>query len=111
MQDLAGLRVGCLIVHIGLEMRQAFEHAARHARIEPQHLKRGNDAVASERCRIPGNAGIRIRSLRRIRHQHVEVGHRAAQNLVEEIVRGCNGRDIGGGPCQGAMRGEQSLVE
>ena len=62
--------------------------------IQPQHLQRGDQAVAAERGRIPGNAGVGIGPLRRIGDQHVEVGHRPAQHLVENLVRGDDGRGV-----------------
>ena len=88
MQDLSGLRVGERIDALGLIEGQPLEHAARDPRIDPQHLQRGDQSVAAERRRVPGNAGIGISPLRRIGHQHVEVGHRLAQHLVENVVRG-----------------------
>jgi hypothetical protein len=72
---------------------QAGQHAAPHARSDPQHLQRSNDYVAAECGRIPGNARIGIAALRGLGHQHVEVGHPLAQHLVENIVRGL---DAGG---------------
>ena len=88
VQDLSRLRVRGRIVGLGLERGEAPQHALRDARIEPEHLQRGDQSVAAERGRIPGDAGIGITPLRRVGHQHVEVGHRPAQHLVEEVVRG-----------------------
>jgi hypothetical protein len=87
VQDLAGLGVGERIRGLGLEEGEPPQHALGNARIDPQHLQRGDQSVAAERGRIPGNARIGVSPLRRFRHQHVEVGHRLAQHLIEDIVR------------------------
>ena len=86
MQDLSGFGVGERIECLGLIECQSLQHAARDPRIDPQHLHRGNDSVATECRRIPGNARIGISSLRRVRHQHIEVGHRLAQHLIEDVI-------------------------
>ncbi len=75
------------ICRLGLKMREPPQHALGDPRINPQHLERGDQAIAAERRRVPGNAGIGITPLRRLRHQHVEVGHGLAQHLVEDVVR------------------------
>ena len=93
VQDFAGLGVGERIRGLGLEEGEPPQHALGNARIDPQHLQRGNQSVAAERGRIPGNARIRVSTLRRFRHQHIEVGHRLAQHLVEDVV---GGLDTGG---------------
>ncbi len=87
VQDLARLRVRLRIVALGLQRRQSAQHAVRHAGIEPEHLQRGDQTVAAERRRIPGDAGVGIAALRRVGHQHAEVGHRPAEHFVEEVVR------------------------
>ena len=88
MQDFARLRVRCGIVGLGLIGGEPPQHALRDARIEPQHLQRGDQPIAAEGGRVPGDAGVGIASLRRAGHEHVEIGHRAAQHLIEEVVRG-----------------------
>ena len=67
MQDLSRFGVGERIECLGLIECQSLQHAARDPRIDPQHLHRGNDSVATECRRIPGNARIGISSLRRVR--------------------------------------------
>ena len=99
VHDLAGLRVVRRVDDGGLGRGKPAQHAARHARIEPQHFDRGDDAVAAERRRIPGDAGVGIRPLRRLGYQHVKIGHRAAQHFVEHVVR----RGDGGGVARGAL--------
>ena len=86
VQDLAGFGVGERIEFLGLEISEPLQHALGDARIEPQHLQRRDQPVAAERGRIPGNAGVGVSALRRLGHEHVEVGHRLAQHLVEDVV-------------------------
>ena len=86
MQDLAGLRIGKRIGGLGLIEGEAAQYAARDLWRPPQHLQGGDQPVAAECRRIPGNAGIRVTALRRIRHQHRQIGGGAAQDLVEAIV-------------------------
>ncbi len=50
MQDLSRFGVGERIERPGLIECQPLQHAARHPWIDPQHLHRGNDSVATE-CR------------------------------------------------------------
>ena len=60
VHDLARLRIAerrCLRRLVLGEERQ---HAARQARIEPQHLQGGDHAVAAERRREPGDARIGV---------------------------------------------------
>ena len=113
MQDLSGLRIGKRVDGCRLIISEPPQHAARNARIEPQHLQRRDDAVAAERGGVPGDAGIGISALRRLRHQHVEVGHRTAQHLVEYVVRGLDaGAALGQAAHFTAMRqqaGKESL--
>ena len=105
VQDFAGLGVGERIRGLGLEEGEPPQHALGNARIDPQHLQRGNQSVAAERGRIPGNARIRVLPLRRFRHQHIEVGHRLAQHLVEDIVRRLDaGRAAGQAPHLATVR-------
>ena len=105
VQDLSRRSVGERIDRLGLEMREPPQHALGDPRIDPQHLQRGDQPVAAERRRVPGNAGIGIASLRRLRHQHVEVGHRLAQHLVEDVVGGLDaGRAVRRLPHLAAMR-------
>ena len=108
MQDLARLRIGGGIALLGLERREPAQHAARHAGIAPQHLDRGDQPVAAERGRVPGDAGIRITALRRLGHQHAEVGGGAAQHFVEVAVRGLDRRDVSRLAAQLAVRAEQA---
>jgi len=51
-------------------------------------LQGGDQAVAPESGRVPGDTGIGVTALRRIRHQHREIGGGAAEDLVETIIRG-----------------------
>ena len=60
----------------GLAGGQIGQHAAGQARVEPQHLPGGEDAVAAERGREPGDAGERIGAGRQVGDQEAEVGAR-----------------------------------
>ena len=99
MQNLAGLGVGERVDCFRLMESKPLQHAARNPRVDPQHLQRGDDAVAAERRRVPGDSRIGIPALRRFRHQHVEVRHRLAEHLVEDVVGGLDaGRALGRSP-------------
>ena len=63
VQDFAGLGVGERIEILGLIGGEPPQHAFGDAGIAPQHLHRGDDPVAAERGRVPGNAGVGIRTL------------------------------------------------
>ena len=67
VQDFSGLGVGERIEILGLIGGEPPQHAFGDAGIAPQHLQRGDDPVAAERGRVPGNAGVRVRALRRER--------------------------------------------
>ncbi len=90
VQDFSGLSVRRRIVDLGLVEREPPQHAARNRRVEPQHLQRGDQPVAAERGRIPGNPGIWITSLRRFGDEHAQVSHRPAQYFIENMVRRFN---------------------
>ena len=66
-----------LKILVRLEMGGAAQDAASDVGIGPEHLDGCDEAVAAERRREPGNAGIRIRALRRIGCQHAEIDDRA----------------------------------
>jgi hypothetical protein len=68
MEDLARLGVGEGVDRSCLIKRQPVQHAARDARIDPQHLECRDDSVATERRRIPWDARVGVSPLRRIRH-------------------------------------------
>ena len=105
MQDFSGLGVVERIDRRCLMEGKPLQHAARDPRVDPQHLQRGDDSVAAEGRRIPGNPSIGISPLRRIRHQYVEVGHRLAQHLVEDVVGGFDAGGACGRPAHfAAMR-------
>ena len=87
MQDLAGLASAAESLAVAWIGREPAQHAARDGGVAPQHLHRGDQAVAAECGRVPGNAGVRISPLGRAGAEHGEVGGRAAQHFVEEIVR------------------------
>ena len=59
------------------------------ARVDKKSLQRGDDPVAAERCAEPGDARIRIRAVRRRRHQHAQIGRRSPYPLVEPLARRC----------------------
>ena len=55
--------------------------------IQPQRLKRGDDAVASEHGAEPGNAGIGIVGFRVACDHHFKVGNRAGDPITEARIR------------------------
>ena len=87
VRDFSGFGVDKRIECGGLKGGEPPQDALGDAGIAPQHLQRRDDAVAAERGRVPGNAGIRVGTLRRVGRQHREVGHRAAYHLVEDMIR------------------------
>ena len=111
VQDFTGLGVG-LRVEIGRLMgREPLEDAERDARIEPEALQGGDEAVAAERRRIPGDAGVRVGPFGRIGQQDREIRGRPAQHLVEHLVRRA---DLGADPdhpLELAMRAAQASQE
>ena len=90
---------------------EAAQHATRDAGVAPQHLHGRDQPVPSECRRVPGGAGIRITAFRRVGHEHLQIGCRPAEDLVQERIgcldRGCVARGI----TQLAPGGEQSLDE
>ena len=111
VQDFPRLRVGERIGGLGLIGGEPAQHAARDVRAPPQHLQRRDQAVAAERRREPRDAGIGIAALRRIRHQHRQIGRRAAQHFVEAVVRRLDRGLIACRVAQFAMRGNEPLPE
>src|SRR5207244_10704271 len=51
----------------------------------------------AERRAEPGDAGVRVRSVRRVGDHHVDVGSRASHPFVEEIARAADPAALGGG--------------
>ena len=111
MQDFSRLGVRRGIDALGLERREPAQHAARHGGIAPQHLDRRDQPVAAECRRVPGDAGVRVAALRRRGHQHAEIGGRAAQHFVEQIVRRLDAGHAARLAAQVAMRRKQSAQE
>jgi hypothetical protein len=97
VRDFSGLGVGQRVDLDGLIGGKPSENALGDARVAPQRLQRGNDPIAAECGGVPGNAGIRVWPLRRVGGQHGEVCHRAAQHLVENLIRGDDGRQAAAG--------------
>ena len=74
VHDLARLRIAERRCLRRLMLREESQHAARQAWIEPQHLQRRDHAVAAERRREPGNAGIGVGSGRELGGQQRDIG-------------------------------------
>jgi hypothetical protein len=87
VQDLPGLGVLLRRDGVGLRRGEEAKHPARERRMDREHLHRGDDAVAAERRAEPRDAGVRIGALRRVGHQHPQVGRRARDPRVERLVR------------------------
>ena len=49
-------------------------------------LHGGYDAVTPERGRIPGNAGVGIRTLNGIGDEHVKIGDGPAENFISVVL-------------------------
>ena len=107
VQDLAGLGVGGGIDRRRLDAGEVAQHAAGDARVEPQGFERGDQRVAAEGGREPGDAGVGVRAGGGVGHQHVEVGDRAAHRLVEHFVR----RSDGGGTRRAGAQRAARLAE
>ena len=91
MQDFAGLGIA-LGIEIGrLRRREKAQYAFGDRRIDPEGEQGGQDAVTSKRRAEPRDAGERIGAECGFGQQHVEVGDRAARELVEQRVRAVDG--------------------
>jgi hypothetical protein len=86
VQDLSRFGVLPRVHVIGLRRRQVFEDAARDARVDPERLERGDDAVTAERRAEPGHSRIGILAVRRRRHQHPQIGGRSAEPVIEAFA-------------------------
>ena len=87
MRNFSGLGVGARIECGGLKSSEPPQHTLGDTGIAPQHLQRSDDPVSAKCGRVPGNAGVRVRTLGRVGGQHCEVRHRAAHHLIENLVR------------------------
>jgi hypothetical protein len=74
VQDLSRLRIGKRIRGLGLVGGEAPQHATGNVRAPPEHLQRRDQTVTAEGRREPRDASVGIAALRRIRHEHGEVG-------------------------------------
>ncbi len=99
VHDLAGLAVAELRGFGRLGRGQVAEHAAGQGGVDPQHLPGGDDGVAAELGREPGDAGIGIGAGRQVRDQERQVGPGLLHPLVEQPARGL---DPGPVPALGA---------
>ena len=92
VQDLARLGVLLDTDDLGLGRSEISKDAAGERRIDPEHLERGDDAVAPEGRAEPGDAGVGIRPVRRVgRHQRTSA-ERSVDPAVELLVRGRDAR-------------------
>ena len=95
VQDLPRLHVGRPVLALGLVRGEEAQHPARERGLDPQHLDRGEDAVAAEGGREPGHAGVGIGAVRRVGHEHRQVGDRALEHAVEYGIRSLDERRVG----------------
>ncbi len=88
VEDLARLGVVPRVVGRGLQAGEDGQRVGGDARIERDQLERGDEAVATEQGGEPGNAGgqVRLALGRPVVAQHRQVGQRAAQRAVEDLV-------------------------
>ncbi len=86
VQDLARLGVVGGILPVGLLGRQVREDALGQVGIHPQRLAPDDQRVAPEHRREPRNAGVRVGPVLGLGRHHHEVGHRAAEPLVAQLV-------------------------
>jgi hypothetical protein len=86
VQDLAGLGVPLGFDRGRLRVREVAQNALGDVGIHPQRHERRDQRVAAERRREPGNARIRIGTLRRVGDEHVQVRDRAPHDLVEHGI-------------------------
>ena len=60
-------------------------------RVEPERLQRGDDRVAAERGREPGDARVGVRTRRELGSQERQIGARLAEPLVEHAAGAADG--------------------
>ncbi len=104
MEDLPRLRIARRVIFVRLRRRQKAQHASRERRIHPECLQGGDQSVASEGRREPWHAGIGIRSVLGVGHEHADVGHRAAQGIVDRAARCLERRCLPSGIAQVSAR-------
>jgi hypothetical protein len=107
VKDFSRLRVSERIGGFGLIGGEPSQNAAGDVGAPPQHLQRGNQAVAAEGGGEPGDAGIGIAAFRCIGHQYFQIGRRAAQHFIEQIVRRLDAGVVTGRFAHFAACGEQ----
>ena len=99
------------VLAVRLVRREKAQHAPRGVGVEPEHLHRGEDAVAAEHGREPRHAGVRIRAERRLGLEHREIGARARQDGVDGDVGGLDLRQAGAVLCEAALGAPHGGVE
>ena len=75
---------------------EILQHAPRDRGIDPECLHRRDDGIAPKIRAEPGHAGVRKGSLFGLGNEHVQVRHRAAEHLIEHVVRRFDARSARG---------------
>jgi len=86
VKDLARLSVLFRVLRVRLRGSQVREDTARETGIKRHALESGNNSVSSEFRAKPGNARVRIRSIRGFGPHHVQIGNGAIQPIIELFV-------------------------
>ncbi|MND95557.1 hypothetical protein D3C80_878150 [compost metagenome] len=96
----AHLAAACLVhdlagggIHEGVDLcrlarGQIGQHPLGQAGVDPQHLPGGDDAVAPERGREPGHAGVRIGAGRQVGGQQGHIRARLPQPVIDAGIAG-----------------------
>jgi hypothetical protein len=92
VQDLARLFVAPLVDLGPLVPRQGFERPLGQVGVDPECLIGGDQRVAAEQCREPGDPGVDRRRPVEVRLHHPKVQHCAIQVLLKLRIGGAEAR-------------------
>jgi hypothetical protein len=94
VEHLAGLLVALVVVLLSEPPRQEPQGPLGDAGHERERLEGGDDAVAPEERREPGDAGRVVRLPVELRLEQLQVAERAPEDAVEELVVRAHARAV-----------------
>ena len=95
MNDLARLLVVLVVDRGAQPPGEKPQRLLAHRRIEGEHLKRGDDAVAAEQGCVPGNPRGVVAMPVELRGQQAKVEERATEDAIDQLVVDVHARTIG----------------